>query len=290
VIAYATACGGEREEWEQRWRACTQELAAVRPEIPAAVSALADQAAGSGHLPPANRLRPEDLVSARERRHGRRSAATLGAVALTATALLVGIGAAADAPPRADPAAARAAFPDSVAMEPLGMACDPNGIIARLPGRVHAPQGQAARVRASFEAGFDPSRDGWSPWWGKDNVVEDLTTSHAYDGQRSLRVRVTSGQTAIGTIHLAGLTPGGTVTIRIWYGGQGEGYICPFAQSQKYAIEWIPQEDLQLTPSDWPGWRTYRWTIPGFAPLGTGIELRDTGASDFVILLDAVTW
>jgi hypothetical protein len=101
---------------------------------------------------------------------------------------------------------------------------------------------------------------------------------------------VTSGVTAIGTIHLAGLTPGGTVTVHIWYGGQGEGYICPFVQNKKYQNEWIPQPELPLGPSDWPGWRTYTWTVPDFPLQGTGFELNDTGASDFVILLDAVSW
>src|ERR1051326_8616683 len=185
VLAYATACGGERAEWEQRWRACAKEMASTPTEI-TAVSALPDQAAESGQLPAANQLRPEGPGPARGRRPGRRSVATLAAVTLTATALLVGIGAAADAPTPADPAGARAAASDSVAMEPLGRACDPNGIIARMPARARSSRGQAARVRASFEAGFEPSRDGWSPWWGKGNVVEAFTASQAYDGKRAL--------------------------------------------------------------------------------------------------------
>jgi hypothetical protein len=211
-------------------------------------------------------------------------------LALTATALLIGIAAAADAPIPADPAGVQNAAPNAAALELPGRTCDPNGVIARLPSHARSSPGQAARVRASFEAGFDLSRNGWGWWWGKTNVVEDLTTSNAYDGKQSLRVRVTSGEAAIGTIHIGGLTPGGTVTVHIWYGGQGEGHICPFVQNEKGTIEWIPQEDLQLTPSDWPGWRTYAWAVPDFALRGTGIQLNNTGASDFVILLDAIAW
>jgi hypothetical protein len=289
VTGYATACGADRAEWEQRWRACAEKITQAHTETQV-VGALPDGDARDTRLPQAHQLRPEDPGPAQRRRRARQNAPALAAVALTTAALLVGIGAAADAPIQASPASARTATPGPAIIEPLGRTCDPNGVIARMPAHTRSSPAQTARVRASFEAGFQPSRDGWSSWWDQENVVEELTTSEAFKGKQSLRVQVTSGETAIGTIHLSGLTPGGTVTVHIWYSGQGEGHICPFAQNKKGTIEWIPQEDLHLTPSDVPGWRTYTWTVPDFALKGTGIELNDTGASAFVILLDAVTW
>jgi hypothetical protein len=49
VLAYATACAGDRAEWERRWRAVARELA---PEPPAGPSAYGAAAAGAAAPPP----------------------------------------------------------------------------------------------------------------------------------------------------------------------------------------------------------------------------------------------
>jgi len=142
----------------------------------------------------------------------------------------------------------------------------------------------------SFEGDFKVGSL-WGMWWGYDWGVESVATSQAYDGKQSLQVRVTGQYFAIGTKHIDGLAPGSTVTIHVWYGGQGSGYICPFVQDLAFHEQWIPQEPLYLAPSEKPGWHTYSWVIPTLTLNGTGFQLEKTSPrSDFVVLLDAVTW
>jgi hypothetical protein len=66
--------------------------------------------------------------------------------------------------------------------------------------------------------------------------------------------------------------------------------ICPFLQDSSDRIEWIQVDDLTLASHDRAGWRTYSWTMPDVAVHGIGIQLNDTGDSDFVVLIDAVSW
>jgi hypothetical protein len=286
VVAYATACGADREEWEQRWRDCAENVARARAES-RAVGAPPDHDAENGQLPQPKPLPPEDRVPAWRRWRTRRSITALAAVTLAATAVLLGISATSDAPSQAGSASAPATDPNAPDTQPLGRACFKHAIIADISGP--APSSRP-RVRMSFEAGFRVGSR-WAPWWRQDWVAEDLATNRGYDSKQSLQVRVTGPYTAIGTNLTEGLMPGTKVTVHIWYGGQGSGYICPFGEDVQDTDHWIPQKPLQLTPSERPGWHTYTWPMPAdFLPMGTGFQLNKTSKEDFVILLDAVTW
>lgn len=287
AVAYAAACGGDREEWDRRWLACAQQMAQKRAGAPPGDSAsVTDE---SGRPSQADPERVDDPPARRVRRRVGRGVMVSAALVFVLVAALLVIGAPSRAPGPADPGAERGTAQDTTSAQALGSACAPQGIIAPRP--TAGPLGAVAtRVRVTFEGGFETKRDGWGPYWHPQNLVENLTTGHAFDGTQSLQVRVTGGFAAIGTVYLQGLRPAGVVTVHIWYDGQGEGRICPFIQTTQTTIEWIAQPDLELTPSDWPGWRTYSWRIPDFKIKGTGIQLNDTGASDFVILLDTVSW
>ena len=299
VIAYAVACGGEREEWEQRWRACAEQLTRVHADSPPADP----KPDHRSDAQPTVRQRamplkdgapaPASTTTPRRGRTRRGTAASAG-FALAAAVLVLGIGAASDAPTDSSPARPYVPAPDTAASETVGRACAPDGILALAPKSTLAPQGQQARIRADFETGFDTNRDGWAWWWplSYKQLPGDFTADRAFHGSRSLRLRVPpETQAAVGTIHLDGLKPASTVTAHIWYGGQGEGRICPFIQTLGGGtIEWIPQPDLELTTTDRPRWYTVSWAVPDSSILGTGIEVVNSGATDFAVLLDAVTW
>jgi hypothetical protein len=291
VVAYAAACGGDREEWEQRWRDCAENVARARAES-RAVSALPDPGADSVQLPQPGQPPAQDRVLARRRWRTRRSMTALAAFTLAAAAALLWIGATPDAPGQQGPANAPATVitmdPNAPKTQQLGKACNPDGLVADISG-APAPSPHPI-VRMSWETPDQIAR--WGPWWPvRAPVVRNLTASQAYDGKQSLQVRVTGPFVAIGTNHIAGLTPGATVTVYIWYGGQGSGYICPFGEDKSSTNYWIPQEPLQLKPSDRRGWYKYSWPMPTtFLPKGTGFQLSKTSRSDFVILLDAVSW
>ncbi len=293
VIAYATACGGDREEWEQRWRACAEQMTQVSADY-APVNAEPEQRTEDPPIHSERTLPPRDRAPAPRRRPTRPGIAASAAFILAAGVLLFGVGVASDTSSTRSPAGPPLQAPDSAAKEPLGRACAPDGIVAPAPASSRAPQAQQARTRADFETGFDTDRDGWGWWWPAryKPLPGDFTTDHAFGGARSLRLRVPSGTTAaVGTIHLDGLKPASTVTVHLWYGGQGEGRICPFIQTPGGGtIEWVPRPDLELTTTDWPRWYTYSWTVPDSTIFGTGIELVNSGATDFVVLLDTVTW
>jgi hypothetical protein len=229
-------------------------------------------------------------VAAWRRRRTRQSATALAVVTLAAAGVVLGIRATSGAPSQPGPASIPtygSTANSGPNTQPLGRACNKDGIIADIsdPARSSQP-----RLRMSFEAPFQVGTR-WGGWWGFAWLAEDTVTSRAYDGKQSLRIRVTGQNAAVGTTHIAGLTPGDKVTVHIWYGGQGSGYICPFAQDKQSTDLWIPQEPLRLMPSDRPGWHTYTWSMPSnFVPLGTGFQLNKTSRSDLVILLDAVSW
>ena len=106
----------------------------------------------------------------------------------------------------------------------------------------------------------------------------------------TLRVEVTPGLTAIGSIHMTGLRPGDVVTIRLAYFGQGSATICPFVQDPKYAEPWVRVRELDLDTRTTPGWQTYQWTIPAMQVIGTGVEIVNHGLSDVVFYISEITW
>ena len=306
VVAYATACGGDREEWEQRWRDCSEKVARARAEG-RAVSSLPDHDAENGQLPQSERLSPGGRGPARRRWRTRQSAVALAGLTLAATAVLFGIRAISDTPSHPGLASVPTTAPNATAPYPPvpntedpstsdpnapntqqpGRACNQTGHIADVPA---TPRSSQSQTRASFEGNFQVGSR-WGQWWDPQWQMESLATSQAYQGSQSLRVQVTGPYTAIGTKHIAGLAPGDKVTVHIWYGGQGAGYICPVIQDPAFDEWWIPQAPLVLKPSDRPGWRTYSWTMPtDIVLLGTGFQLNRTSKQDLVILLDDVTW
>jgi hypothetical protein len=173
-----------------------------------------------------------------------------------------------------------------------GLACAPTGSAATYP--TSAATTQAPQVRRSFEQADDPYT--WGHAWGE-SLPETITTAHAYDGTHSLRIQVSPGQiTALSTsldanpANLDGLRPGGTVVAHIWYDGQGAGKICPFVQGSQGGASWIPVKELALTDESGHGWHDYTWRVPDTPFKGVGIQINNTGATDLVLFLDAVSW
>jgi hypothetical protein len=66
--------------------------------------------------------------------------------------------------------------------------------------------------------------------------------------------------------------------------------ISSVVQGSECQTEWLHQNDLYLVPQVRPGWHTYTWTMPDIPVLGTGIQLNNISASDFVVFLDAISW
>jgi hypothetical protein len=305
AVAYAVACGADREEWEQRWRDCADKVARARAD---SISAPPGHAGDNGQLPPPERLSPGASGPRWRRWRTRQGAITLTALTLAATAVVFGIRAITDAPSHPGQASVPTSAPGTSAPYPSvpntedpstsdpnapktrepGRACNVNGTIADVPA---TPRASHPQTRASFEGDFQVGSR-WGEWWDQQWQVEDVVTSQAYQGRQSLRVRVTGPYTAIGTKHIDGLAPGDQVTAHIWYGGQGAGYICPVVHEVLGDnMLWIPQAPLVLTPSEKPQWHTYSWTMPTDVVLvGTGFQLNRTSKQDLVILLDDVTW
>ncbi|MFL6075484.1 MAG: helix-turn-helix domain-containing protein [Mycobacteriales bacterium] len=125
-----------------------------------------------------------------------------------------------------------------------------------------------------------PAGVGWSVFWNPEHLTATVTSS------RALRLRVRAGSGAVGTTHLSALRPGDPVVLRFWYGGQGQGEICPFVRDGSGAVRWVPTPPLRLGPAVPPGWHAYRWTVPAVTPRALGVQLDDTGATDFVVLLE----
>ena len=285
TVAYAVACGGDPEEWTRRW---AQVASAMNPPDPrVAIAPAAGAALGTAQGDDAGRVgAPADGgFLPRSRRAPR---VVLPAAGVIVILLLAGL-AAGDQSSGIPTTALRALSTKTStgSDDTPGSECDPNGITAPEPPSDNLRISPTPTlIRADFEGG--PLR--WGPFWNAPNVHEEITTEHAYHGTHAQRVQVGPGLAAIGTTHIDGLHPGSVVTLHIWYSGQGSGRICPFVQDTRLLPEWVQQEDLELATQDRPGWRAYTWTMPDLPVHGIGIQLNNTGANDFVILLDAVTW
>jgi hypothetical protein len=176
-----------------------------------------------------------------------------------------------------------------------GTSCDPAGPVAAYPtSPALGAATPAPRARRSFEQPGDPHTWGYS--WGE-RSPETITTEHAYDGTHSLRIQVSRGQlagtgtsVAVNPANLDGLRPGGTVVAHIWYGGQGAGKICPFVLGSGGGALWVPVEEFALTEQSSHGWHDYAWRVPDTPFMGLGIQINNTGATDLVLFLDAISW
>jgi len=155
----------------------------------------------------------------------------------------------------------------------------------RAAGGAFAPAITAGQVRMSFEDGTD----NWGPYWHPDQVSVSATSTVAQDGTRSLLVQATpvAGQnTAVGTTHVSGLHAGMTVTIQMWYGGQGHGLISPFVQSN--GITLLPGA---IAVPRATGWTSLSFTVPAnTTPTGLGVQLDVNDGINLTIAIDTIKW
>jgi hypothetical protein len=288
--AYVRACGGDAQQWRQRWEELSGKQTPPQGDRGGEPPTTADpfEAAAPSDAPPAPRNPPGIAPWPRYRRR----LLTIGPLAMTvAVAVATSVVAAmnpghGDLTPAAAPTAKSNAYPP-------GKACDPA-----------EGEGDVVPVSAGPEADSPTEQGGtidfatsttanhlWGNWWHPANVIETVSTEDPYLGKSTLRVEVTPGFTAIGSIHMPGLDARDTVAVHIWYGGQGEATICPFVQQAKTFHTYWPQvHELDLTPHSTPGWRTYQWKIPDMAVRGTGLQINNTGVTDVVFALGAVSW
>lgn len=272
VEAYVRACGGDEAEWRKRWEELNTLLQAPAPQDP--------DPAPEPPAPPAPRRFPP--VS-RRTAIAAVTGGVLGAGAVCAVVLTSGSG-----------AGAPVATPSVLASNPVepGTACDgKDSVLAPLPPSV--PAGSPSPFQAGRRFTFTTPADlrYWNYWWNPNNLRRSLTTEQTYEGKPTLRVEVTPGLTAIGSIHMTGLRPGDVVTVRLGYFGQGSATICPFIQNPKYAEPWVRVKELNLdTHTTAPGWQSYQWTIPATAVIGTGLEIVNHGLSDVVLYIGEITW
>ncbi len=153
-----------------------------------------------------------------------------------------------------------------------------------------ASAGPAAGTGRQLRFGFEDSVAGWAAAWNAANLRADLDAGLADTGQRSLRLEVTpdaGAPPAIGTDAVAGLHPGGMVTVRIYLAGSGSGQIRPYVQDSGGGIDWSATPALPLTRR---GWTTYDWQVPDVTVRRIGFEVHNAGAADLVIALDTVVW
>ncbi len=273
VEAYVGACGGDQAEWRKRWEELNDLLQAPAPEEP--------DPAPEPAAPPAPRRRLP--VSRRAAVTASITAGVLGAGAVGAVVLTAGSG-----------AGAPVAAPSVLVSNPVapGTACDGGrSVLAPLPPSV--PAGSPSPFQAGRRFTFTTAADlrYWNYWWNPNNLRRSLSTEQTYGGKPALRVEVTPGLTAIGSIHMTGLRAGDVVTVRLAYFGQGAATICPFVQTPKYAEPWVRVRELDLdTDRTTPGWQSYQWTIPAMPVIGTGLEIVNHGLSDVVLYIGEIDW
>ena len=283
--AYVRACGGDVGEWRRRWNELSQKPA---------TAALVTGIAATSPAEPSDVVEsvPDAPAPPRIALGGRR--VLIGApVALAATAaVVVFVTTSGSGPARAVPPTPLA----SSTLPPPGTACQPD-----VPGWRVLPEPDLAQpgaaVRTPREMDFATATDDnhrWSSWDNPPKVVETITSDVTYQGKKTMRVEVPTGFAMIGSTSMTGLQSRDTVTISVWYGGQGSAIVCPIAQEAGTFHEFFPKiRELSLTQSDTSGWRTYQWTIPDFTQhhvQGTAIEIVNTGGTPFVFYLGAVTW
>jgi hypothetical protein len=265
TLAYVAACGGDVESWRRRWMELADDHArACRPDRQPA-DGVAPEPARPGPqaaVPSTGDLPAEQSTPSRRPARWRTPAAGRALSLAAAVALLVGAG-----------------------VVVAGIGHRPGRAGGQRPaGPAAAPAGQ--RIRYDFEDTVAP----WGPFWNAPNLRATLTTAVAYSGHRSLRLAAApnSGRPpAIGTTAITGLSPGGNVTMRIYYDGQGTGAVHAYAQDTGYGIDWSPTPGLTLHSR---GWTSYTWRVPNIAVKGIGLQIDNAGSSDTVLALDTISW
>jgi len=282
--AYVRACGGDEQEWRRRWHELNANPATAHPVT------------GSGGTSPAE---PCDIVGTapgapprRTTSRGRRILIAAPVALAAAAAVVLSVASGGSGPAQAVPPLPRV----TSTLPPPGTACQPDapdGTV--LPEPAGAQPGGAVRTPREMDfATATTEHHLWRSWDNPPKVTETITTDVTYQGKKTMRVEVPTGFATIGSTSMTGLQSRDTVTIAVWYGGQGTAIICPIAQEAGTFHEYFPRiRELYLTPGSTPGWRTYQWTIPDFTQhhvQGTAIEIVNTGATPVVFYLGAVTW
>jgi hypothetical protein len=162
--------------------------------------------------------------------------------------------------------------------------------VAPARGNTAGPAAGAPGTGRQLRYGFEASVAPWAAAWNAANLHADIYPGAADTGRRSLRLRALPDRAAppaIGTADVAGLQPGATVTYRIYYAGQGNGGIRPYAEDAGGGIHWTATPPLTLRHR---GWTTYSWQVPDVAVRHIGLELDSLGTEVLVIGLDSVVW
>jgi hypothetical protein len=165
------------------------------------------------------------------------------------------------------------------------------------PSPTTNPAGPGPTLRAApviptpARMSFEDDTDTWGPFWNGSQVSITTTTAVAYDGTHALWLHATPvhGQnTAVGTTHIDGLHAGMTVTLHVWYGGQGDGKVSPFIQAADDTPIFPP---TSITLPRATGWTSLTFTIPAtVTPKGIGVQLDVNNGIDLDIAVDSVSW
>jgi hypothetical protein len=295
TLAYVAACGGDIDQWRDRWAALADTEAASldRTAEPAAGgrAARAERAearartGATGPPPPAHAAR-----ASLPRRYWRYPAAAVALLAVAAANFALGQRTGYDA---AHAESLRhPAVPATAVPQPAGGTSTLAGGAAAAPARgdTAGPAGGAPGTGRQLRYGFEVAVAPWAAAWNAANLHADIYPGAADTGRRSLRLRALPDRAAppaIGTADVAGLQPGATVTFRIYYAGQGNGGIRPYAEDAGGGIHWTATPPLTLRHR---GWTTYSWQVPDVAVRHIGLELDSLGTDALVIGLDSVVW
>jgi transcriptional regulator with XRE-family HTH domain len=277
TLAYVAACGGDLDEWRDRWQALADDRAAGADGADGAEG----PATGTPASAAAAAAQPGAVRAAAPRRYWRYPAAALTLLAVAAANFVLGQRTAYDAVAHRRPAAV--ADPALAAgLQP------PQAAAGAAPVESAASAGSSGGGRLRY--GFEDSVAPWAAAWNATNLHADVDAGLADTGHSSLRLRVApdpAAPPAIGTDQVAGLRPGAMVTVRIYHAGQGSGRVRPYVQDAGGGIDWTATAPLTLSGS---GWTTYAWQVPDAAVRRLGLELDNTGADGLVIALDTVVW
>jgi hypothetical protein len=289
TAAYVRACGGDEQEWDLRWLDLANQLADHPHGDPGAVRAPAHQAAEDLAVTPPRPASAEAGRRGRLRIRARTPRAPVFTVT-SASAVLVLLVLLLASGSKGSTAALSPPSSQVDAIAP-GLDCGgPEGDLAPAApsGATRGPQA-ASTGEIRFAGPADTHR--WGGWWGQKQLQEVVTGEQTYNGRPTLRLKVKPGLSAVGSTKMKGLGYGDTVTVDLWYAGQGEATICPFVQTPvTYRTLWLQTEELKLSPHGPSGWRTYQWVIPDSPLTGTGFQITNTGGTDVVVYVGSVTW
>ncbi len=138
-----------------------------------------------------------------------------------------------------------------------------------------------ATVRQGFE---DGGAAGWATRWGNLPVWNDGV---AYSGSHGLALGVSgAGYPAAGTDQVSGLTPGATVTMRVWAPSGVDVGVSPMTFDSDWHVTVLADQRLAA------GWNTVTFTVPA-AESGVrvvGLQVDDGSGWSGKLVVDNVSW